>query len=182
MEIGKPNPAWLRRQAAARIHQPKKIRLLILGESPPGDERWFYFTGAEAMDPLFEEVCAVLLEEKPAGEKEPYLKELKRRGVFYAELKPDAPRADEKLAGYVPPLLINLGILSPEHIVLVGSDVYEAAYRSLAKAGLPVVDVRVPAPSHAVEFRQNLRQALVRADLEKLIRPRPAPKTPRKPA
>ena len=179
MEIGQPNPAWLRRQAAARIHQPKKIRLLILGESPPGDDRWFYFTGADSMDPMFEELCTVLLEEKPAGEKEPYLKELKRRGVFYAELKPDAPRTDERLAGYVPPLLINLGILSPEHVVLVTPAVYEAAYGPLAKAGLRVVDVRVPEPSHAVEFRQKLRQALVRADLEKLMRPRPTPKAPK---
>ena len=179
MEAGKPNPAWLRRQAAARIHQPKKIRLLILGESPSADDRWFYYTGADSMDAMFEAVCEVLLEQKPTGEKEPYLKELKRRGVFYVELKPDASRVDEKLAGYVPPLLINLGILAPEHIVLVGPDVYEAAYKPLAKAGLPVVDVRVPEPGHAVEFRQKMRQALVRADLEKLIRPRPAPKEPK---
>jgi hypothetical protein len=174
MEIGKPNPAWLRRQAAARAHQPKKIRLLLLGESPASEDGGFYLPGE--MDPLFEEVCTVLLEEKPAGEKEPYLKELKRRGVFYADLKPDAPRAGETLADYVPPLLINLGILSPEHVVLITPAVYEAAYRPLTKAGLPVVDVRVPDPAQGAEFRQKLRQALVRADLEKLIRPRPKPK------
>ena len=174
MEVGKPNPAWLRRQAAARAHQPKKIRLLILGDSPASEDGGFYLPGA--MDPIFEEICTVLLEEKPAGEKEPYLKELKRRGVFYIELKPDAPRADENLADYVPPLLINLGILAPEHVVFVTPAVYEAAYRPLAKAGLPVVDVRVPEPSKETEFRQKLRQALVRADLEKLIRPRPKPR------
>jgi hypothetical protein len=56
--------------------------------------------------------------------------------------------------------------------------VFDAAQRALAKAGLPVVDVRVPAPSDGqeVEFRQALRQALVRAGLEKLIRPRSAAK------
>ena len=176
MEI-KPNPAWLRRQAAARAHQPKKIRLLILGEAPLADERWFYLPGP--MDPLFAEVCTVLLEEPPVGEKEPYLKELKRRGVFYADLKPDAPRKDEPLAAYVPPLLINLDILSPEQVILVGTEVHQAAYRPLAKAHFPVVDVRVPAPEHPVEFRQKLRQAIVRAGLEKLIRPRPAPRPKR---
>lgn len=173
MEI-RPNPAWLRRQAAARAHQPKTIRLLILGEAPPADERWFYLPGA--MDPLFAEVCTVLFEEAPAGEKEPYLRELKRRGVFYADLKPDAPRKDEPLAAYVPPLLINLGILSPEQMILVTPEVYQAAYRPLAKAGLPVVDVRVPAPAPGEEkdFREKFRQAVVLAGLEKLIRPRPA--------
>ena len=177
MEIGKPNPEWLRRQAAARAHQPKKIKLLILGESPAESGGWFYLPGA--MDPVFQQICAVLFEEPPAGEKEPYLKELKRRGVFYAELKPDAPRKDEKLADYVAPLTINLGILAPEHVVLVGSEVYQAAYGPLAKAGVPVVEVKIAGPDHDAEFRQKLRQALVRADLEKLIRPRPVPKAPK---
>ena len=77
-----------------------------------------------------------------------------------------------------PPLLINLGILAPEHLVLVTPAVYEAAYEPLTQAGFPVVDVRVPEPSHALEFRQRLRRALVRADLEKLIRPRPSPRAP----
>jgi hypothetical protein len=177
VEIGKPSPDWLRRQAAARAHQPKKIKLLLLGESPPEGSSWFYLPGA--MDPMFEQVCTVLFEAEPAGEKEPYWKELKRRGVFYAELKPDAPRQDEKLADYVAPLTINLGILSPEHIVLVGAEVYAAAYRPLEKAGLPVVEARVPGPEEGTEFRQKLRQALVRADLEKLIRPRPQPRAPK---
>lgn len=176
MEIGRPNPGWIRRQTAARVHQPKKIRLLILSDAPFREDSGFYFTGPDSMDPLFEEVCTVFFEEPPAGEKEPYLKELKRRGIFYAELKPDGPLEDEKLADYMGPLLINLGILSPEHVVLITPAVYEAAYQPLTKAGLPVVDVRIPKPSHATEFRQGLRQALVRADLEKLIRPRPKPK------
>ena len=177
MEIGKPNPEWLRRQAAARAHQPKKIKLLILGESPPAGGSWFYLPGE--MDPVFVQVCTVLFEAEPAGEKEPYLKELKRRGVFYAELKPDAPRQNEKLANYVAPLTINLGILAPEHLVLVSAEVYQAAFRPLEKAGLPVVDVRVPEPEHEAEFRQKFRQALVRAELEKLIRPRPKPRPPK---
>jgi hypothetical protein len=177
VEIGKPNPEWLRRQAAARAHQPKQIKLLVLGESPPAGGSWFYAPGE--MDPMFVQLCTVLFEEEPAGEKEPYLKELKRRGVFYAELKPDAPRQHEKLADYTAPLTINLGILAPEHLVLVGAEVYQAAYRPLEKAGLPVVDVRVPDPEQAAEFRQKFRQALVRAELEKLIRPRPKPRPPK---
>ena len=50
----------------------------------------------------------------------------------------------------------------------------------MTRAGLPVMDVKVPFPGagHDVEFRQKFRQALVRAGLEKLIRPLPKSATP----
>src|SRR5439155_15942143 len=88
----------------------------------------------------------------------------------------------------VGPLLLNVETLGPEAVVLVTRDVYEAAHAGMKKAGLPVIDVRLPFPSegHALEFRQKLRQALVRAGLETLIRPlrRPAkpPSTVKAPA
>jgi len=178
MEIPKPNPGWLKRQAAARAYQPKKVRLLLLGESPPSDERGFYIEGEASAEPLFAGVGAVLFEQPPSGSKTPFLKELRRRGIFVMDLKPDAPRHGEPLGDYVAPLIINLSTLSPEHVILVTPDVYEAAHAKLEKAGLAVVDVRVPAPGHETEFRQKLRQALVRADLEKLIRPLPGPRKP----
>ena len=57
-------------------------------------------------------------------------------------------------------------------------EAYDAAYSKMSEAGLPVVDVRIPhlEPDRPETFRQKLRQALVRADLEKLIRPLPTPK------
>lgn len=167
--------AMLRRQAAARAYQPKRIRLLLIDEAPPDDERFFYFEAAETTDPLFAQVCEVFFEAPPAREKTTYLKELRRRGVFVADLKPDGPRRDEPLEPYVGPLLINLTTLSPEAIVLVG-DAYGAAKSALAKAGFPVVEVKVPAPDRDKDFRQALRQAIVRADREKLIRPLSKPK------
>jgi hypothetical protein len=174
--------AWARRKAAASVYQPKRVRLLLVAESPPADDRaYFYFADESASDPLFEEVCGVLFEAKPAGNTTACLKELRRRGIFVVELKPDAPRADEALSGYVGPLLLNLDALSPEKIVLISADVYAAAFREMASAGLPVVDMKIPFPSagHEVEFRQAFRQALVRAGLEKMIRPLPAAKDPK---
>src|SRR5439155_25750572 len=104
---------------------------------------------------------------------------LRRRGIFVVELKPDAPREDEPLSRYVDPLLLNLDSLAPEKIVLVGNDVHAAAHAAMKKAKLPVIDVRMPFPSagHEVEFRQKLRQAMVREGLEKMIRPMPKAKT-----
>jgi hypothetical protein len=178
------NPGRARRATAAAKYQPKRMRLLIAAESPPENEAtYFYFEDPAARDELFSEITEVLFEASSGTEKVSYLKELRRRGVFVVELKPDAPRHDEPLGPYVPPFLINAGTLAPEHIILVGPAVYDAAYGAMEKAGLPVVDVRVPTPSSGreVTFRQSFRQALVRADLEKMIRPLgPKPKKPKR--
>ena len=167
------NAAWGRRRTAARKYQPARIRLLVIREAPPADESsYFYFEDADAADPLFEQVCAVLFEQPPA-DRVMALKELRKRGVFLLELKPDGVRKNEKLSGYVPPFLLNLESFAPEKIILIGREVSDALKPALEKAKQPVVDAVVPAPStgDGVEFRQKLRQALVRADLEKLIRP-----------
>ena len=176
--------AWTWRTIAARKHHPNRIRLLLVAESPPADEsRYFYFDDAPTPDDLLVAVAGVLFEERPAPDAARDLKELRRRGVFVVDLKPDGPRRGEKLGPYVAPLLLNIETLAPEKIVLVGGEAYDAAHAAMKKAGLPVVDVRIPAPASGseIEFRQAFRKALVRADLEKLIRPLTPAKAPRKP-
>jgi hypothetical protein len=166
--------AWTRRTIAARKYQPNRIRLLLVAESPPADEkRYFYFDDARSPDDLLAAVGGVLFEEEPAPDASAALKELRRRGVFVVDLKPDAPRQGEKLEPYVAPLLLNLETLAPEKIVLVGAEVHAAARAAMEKAGLPVVDARIPWPASGqeIEFRQAFRKALVRGELEKLIRP-----------
>src|SRR5262245_28212684 len=186
MTAPKRSEAWTRRTMAAATHRPTKIKLLIVADAPAADDRYFYFDrGAE--DPLFSAVAEVLFEAPDAGDRAALLNELRRRGVFLIEAKPDAPRGGEPLAPYVGPLLLNVETLGAQAIVLVSADVYSAAFAGMTKAGLPVVDVRVPSPEQALEFRQKFRQALVRAGLEKLIRPfKPpaerAPRAPKKPA
>jgi hypothetical protein len=172
-----PNPAWNRRKMAAQKFRPKRIRVLLVAESPPADlERYFYFEEPGSADPLFEQICEVLFEEKPRLDSKPvYLAQLRRRGVFVVELKPDAPREDEKLEPYVPWLALTLDPLAPQRVVLIG-DAYGAARAKLVDAGFQVVDIKVPAPTAGKEaaYRQELRTALVRGDLESLIRPLPA--------
>jgi hypothetical protein len=168
----RPNPEWTRRRMAAQKYRPNRIRVLLIAESPPEDlSRYFYFEDAGSTDPLFDAVCEVLFEGERA-DKLTGLKELKRRGVYVVELKPDSPRGESKLAPYVPPFLINLETLAPETIVTIG-DAYDAAFRAIEKAKLPVVDVKVPDPAAGdlASFRNKLRQALVRGGLEKLIKP-----------
>jgi len=89
-----PDRTWTRRRAAARAYQPRRIRLLLIAEAPPADDdRYFYFEHVGTADFLFEKVCGVLFEQKPERDKVPFLKELRRRGVFLIDLKPDAPRS-----------------------------------------------------------------------------------------
>jgi hypothetical protein len=166
-----------RRHLAARAHQPKRIRLLLVNEAPPADpDRYFYFVEGDP-DPLFEQVVEVLFEQ-PAevGNRSDDLKQLKRRGVFAIELGPEGSggKLDEQ-AGW---LAIRAQDLQPERVVLIGENVFRAARKALAAAGLPVVEskVREPSAGQEADFRRELRTALVKAGLEPLIRPRPASK------
>ncbi len=172
------NVAWQSRKAAAAKHRPPtRIRLLLIDESPPADEAAYFYADGGEPGALLREAGEVLFDGDPPQDRAATLKELRRRGVFVTELKPDAPRKGEKLGPYVTPLMLNLDPLAPEKIVLIGDDVYDAAKAPLAKAGWPVVDVRVPSPEAGggKAFRQAFRKALVRGDLEALIRPAKKP-------
>jgi len=171
------NPSWTRRRHAAEVYRPKTIRLLLIAEGPPENlSRYFYFEDDASDDPLLREVCDVLFEGAPPADKRARLKELKRRGVFLIELRPDAPLGDAKPSEYAEWLALRLEELRPEQIVLVHPAAYDAARKKLASAKWPVSDVRVPAPTNGreVEFRREFRTALIRAELEKLIRPLPS--------
>ena len=169
--------AWNRRKAAARKYQPGRIRLLVIDRAPPeAPADYFYFEDGE--DALYRDVCEVLFEEQPHGHKPSYLKLLRRRGVFVVELKPNAPWNErDRPADYVPWLVLVCEPLAPEHVMIVG-EFHEAARRELQKAGLAVIPVKLPLPGPGREsdFRRLFRAALVKADLESLIKPAPAKK------
>jgi hypothetical protein len=160
-----------RRHDAARRYQPKRVKLLLIAEAPPDElDSYFYFEGN---DELLEPVCYVLFEESPTGDRTPYLKALRRRGIFMIELKPDDPIEDSKHAELAAWLPLRVEALEPEKIVCVGTAVYRAASPVLEQAGLPIVPLAVECASDGqeAEFARTFRQALVKAGLEKLIKP-----------
>lgn len=170
----RPNPDWERRKVTAAKYRPKTVKLLLVTSAPPA-EGDFYDEDA-AFDPLFEDLAQVLFEEPPVpGVRAPYLEELKRRGVFLVELKPDAPREPgESLAAYADWLPTRLDVLEPAHILLVDAATHDAALEKLEKAGLPVETTRIGFGSgDRKDARGRLRTALVRAGLEKMIRELP---------
>ncbi len=138
-----------RRAAAAELYRPDRVRLLLVAQAPPAaDDRYFYFTDVASHDALFRSVArAVLPPTEPTRDNKPaLLTQLRDRGVFLIDLKPD-PVDGAPLSPYVPALLARIAELAPERIVLIKADVFDTAYSALAAASLPVSRVRVPFPS-----------------------------------
>lgn len=163
-----------RRHAAADKYQPNRIRLLLVGEAPPEDlDRYFYFEEPESHDLLFDHVSRVLFESDPVKDKTPVLKALRKRGIFLIDLKPDDPMGDSRHAELAKWLPIRAETLAPERILLLGTPVYRHGYSALQRAGLPVVDKRVELPTagHEAAFAREFRAALVKGELERLIKP-----------
>lgn len=162
------NEVRQRRAAAARRYQPEKVRLLLVAQAPlDADDRYFYFPDVPTQDSLFRSVArAILPDTEPTRENKTFLLEqLRDRGVFLIDLKPDPivnSRASvSELRPYVPTLLERTAALAPERIILIKTDVYDTSYPALAAAGLPVSAVRIPFPSSGQQG--NFRVAFGRA-------------------
>jgi hypothetical protein len=158
-----------RRAAAALRWRPDRVRLLLVAEAPPSAlDRYFYFEDVTTHDSLFRHVASGVLGETPTRDKAPYLEDLRRRGVFLLDLCPD-PFTDrrEAIPAAVPGLLPRIRRLAPEHVVLVGAAVYDAAYDPLHRAGVPVVGVRLPYPGSGQQrrFAEGFAEALRQAGL-----------------
>jgi hypothetical protein len=163
---GSGEEARSRRQAAAERYRPAHVSVLLVSETPPSDpDRYFYFEDAWAQDALFRYVAKGILGAVPTrGNKGPLLADLRDRGVFLIDLKPE-PADDSPLAGFVPHLVERCRELTPDAIILVKVTVYDAAYEKLESAHLPVVDERIPFPGSGQQrrFEETFARALEKA-------------------
>lgn len=144
-----------RRESAAQRWRPEHIELLLVAEAPPSAlDRYFYFEDVRRHDSLFRYVVEAVTGEKPTRDKAPYLDALRERGVFLIDLSPD-PFDDrrEAIPRCVPDLARRIRVLGPDRVVLIGADVYDAAYDALRRAGAPVVDLRLPYPGSGQQRR-----------------------------
>ncbi len=139
------------RLAAAKKHQPKRIRLLLVAEAPPcAGDRYFYYPDVEQHDWLYRYVWQVLSGEKPEkNAKAANLARLRDAGVFLVDLHEDeiAKPTLKDLVPCVPGLVKRVKALKPERVALIKALVYDAAFDALRDAGLPVIDERIPFPS-----------------------------------
>jgi hypothetical protein len=151
------------RAAAAERYRPKAIKVLLVAEAPPNAaDRYFYFENVTSHDWLFRGVSEVLLGRVPdRNSKATALAQLRDQGLFLIDLKP-TPVDDTDLTRYVPELVARCKALAPERIILIKATVYDAAYRPLRVAGLPVIDKRVffPSTGRQEDFRRQFGEAL----------------------
>jgi hypothetical protein len=116
-------------------------------------------------DPLGErpdEVAWALLGRKPTrAEKVDALRRLQEMGVFLIDTRLD-PDDGSPLDPHVAGLIGRCRLLRPEHVVLIATPVYDAAYERLEAAGIPVVDRRIAFPStgRQRDFRRQFLEAL----------------------
>lgn len=157
------------RESAALKYRPDNIRLLLVAEAPPSDpSRYFYFEDVQSHDSLFRYVARLIVETEPTrSNKAGLLTFLRERGVFLIDLKPD-PVDRSPLSGYVPALIERVRILSPDRIILIKATVYDAAFTPMMRAGLPVVDERIPFPGSGQQRR--FEEAFARALKSSAIR------------
>ncbi|OKH80003.1 hypothetical protein EB75_21675 [Mycobacterium sp. ST-F2] len=153
-----------RRAVAAKQYQPSRVRLLLVAQAPPdADDRYFYFVDVAQHDSLFRAVARAILPqvEPTRTNKASLLAQLRDRGIFLIDLKPD-PVDGSDLSPYVPALLDRIAELEPERIILIKADVFRVAYPALAAAGLPVSQMRIPFPSSGrqKEFAVTFGRAL----------------------
>jgi hypothetical protein len=149
------DPAQRRRTAAARRWQPAHVRLLLVDEAPPSAaDRYFYFDDVDTHDSLFRYVVRGVLGVEPSRDKAPLLAELRDAGVFLVDVSPVPFRGRrELLPRCLPAFVQQARQLQPEHILLIGAPLYDAAYAALRDAGLPVIDARLPYPGSGQQRR-----------------------------
>jgi hypothetical protein len=143
-----------RRRAAAGRYRPEVIDTLLVVEAPPSAlDRYFYFEDVDLHDSLFRHVVEAVLGERPTRDKAPYLDELKQRGWFLVDVSEDPFRSRRVLPALLPDLLARCEELAPRRIVLIGAPLFDLAFRPLLRAGLPVMDARLPFPGSGQQRR-----------------------------
>lgn len=89
------------------------------------------------------------------------MRRLKEMGVFLIDTRLDLDDGSP-LYPHVAGLIRRCRRLRPEHVVLIATPVYDAAYERLKAAGIPVVAKRIAFPSTGQQghFRRQFSEAL----------------------
>ena len=150
---GSADAARQRREASER-YRPQQVRLLLVAEAPPHDRsRYFYFPDVTSHDSLFRYVIKGIYGTTPDRTNKPHwLERLKSDGVFLSDLS-EEPEGAADLRPHVSGLVERCISLQPEAIILIKTKVYDAAFREVQAAGLPVVDRRIPFPGSGQQRR-----------------------------
>ena len=164
---------------ARRKYRPRKIRLLLIAESPPSSGGFFYFPMTIGKDHLFRETMKAL-DLWPRNEpmrkgvdKRPMLVRFQSMGLYLLDtcdfpvdkLRPMKRR--EAILQQIPRLVKDVIDLDPPHILVVKSSIFNPVVIALEESGLRSRILNtgpVPFPSHGNQrvYRSLLRHALTK--------------------
>src|SRR5437867_7959470 len=174
----KPNSANFNR--ARRKYRPRKIRLLLVAESPPSSGGFFYFPTTIGKDHLFRETMKALdlwPEDEPMRkgvDKRPMLLRFQSMGLYLLDtcefpvdkLQPEQRR--ETVRQQMPRLVNDVIEADPFRILVVKSSIFNPVVIALRESGLwsRILNTGpVPFPSHGNQqiYRSMLKSALLKA-------------------
>ena len=135
--------------------RPRAIDLLLVAEAPPSaPDRYFYFPKVNAYDNLFRYVARFTVGTEPTRQnKDHSLGRMRDLGVFLVDVCPDPIFDSSELRNCVGDLVERVIALAPRQIILIKASVWDVAYLPLKRAGLPVVEDRVPFPGSGQQLR-----------------------------
>jgi len=167
---------------ARRKYRPRKVRFLLIAESPPSSGGFFYFPTTIGKDHLFRETMKALKfwpENEPMRrgvDKRSMLRRFRSMGFYLLDtcVSPvDRMRPSDRIKTVLSqtPRLVNDVIKAdPSHIFIVKSSIFHPVSLALRESGLwtRVLNTGpVPFPSHGNQrvYRSMLRRAMSKARL-----------------
>jgi hypothetical protein len=162
---------------ARQRYRPRKVRFLIIAESPPSSGGFFYFRETIGKDHLFRETMkAVGLwprnEPMRRGvDKAPMLRRFQSMGFYLLDTcifpvdKLTRPERRRTVLSQTPRLLKEVREANPDHILIVKSSIFNPVSNALRESGLwtRVLNTGpVPFPSHGNQskYRSALRRSI----------------------
>jgi hypothetical protein len=176
----KPNSVNFNR--ARRKYRPRKVKLLLIAESPPSSGGFFYFPMTIGKDHLFRETMKAL-EFWPEDEtmrrgvdKRSMLRHFQSMGLYLLDTcvspvdKLGSSERRKAVLSQTPRLVNDVIKANPPHIFIVKSSIFNPVSIALREAGLLTRVLNngpVPFPSHGNQriYRSMLRQAMSKARL-----------------
>lgn len=164
--------------SAARMkYKPKRIRILMIAESPPASGGFFYFERTIGKDHLFRETMKALSlwpksQPMPKGiDKRPLLNRFQSGGFFLVDtsLLPinSMPMKQRRMAvlAEIPRLVADVCDLKPDKILIVKSTIFRPVKEALERSGMDNKILNkepLPFPSHGNQgtFRRTFRRLL----------------------
>lgn len=166
----------------SELYRPSKIKVLLIGESPPYSEspdisRTPYFYNTKFVDnmrdSLLRETSKVILDRHICIYSERYkheiLSALKDKGVFLIDAVEQpinhlkGKHRKDTILKEIPSLLSRIKVLNPDRIIVVLTSVYDIIRFPLQAAGLPLVPLRIPSPWAAKTVGQGYKDFLKEA-------------------